>query len=223
MKKVNWLDHFANLLVVILGISIAFYMEGWREEAGNRKQEKKYLESLATDLQTDLEALDTLLKVNEELSASLINLSMASVGRPYGSDSALMYQMLKIQYNPPFTPQRTTYESLKASGKMDLIRDFELRNQIVDLYEQFYRGTSEYDAALNQHVRDFVKPYYMKNVRFTGPQSIDPSFLNNDEFRNIIFAYRYLFIAKDEFYKNVLSKTDSVKNEIVGYLGQKTE
>ncbi|WP_424961463.1 DUF6090 family protein [Ekhidna sp.] len=218
MKKINWLDHIANLLVVILGISIAFYMEGWREEAGNRMQEQKYLESMATDLQTDMEALDTLLKINEEISSALVNLSMASVGRPYGSDSALMFQTLKIQYNPPFTPQRTAYESLKASGKMDLISDFELRNQIVDLYEQFYRGTTEYDDALEEHVRDFVKPYYMKNVRFTGPQSIDPSFLNDDEFRNIIFAYRYLFIAKNEFYKKVLSKTDSVKNEIVYHL-----
>lgn len=218
MKNINWLDHIANLLVVILGISIAFYMEGWREDAGNRMQERKYLESMVTDLQTDIEALDTLLSINEELSAALVNLSLASVGRPYGSDSALMYQTLKIQYNPPFTPQRTAYESLKASGKMGLINDFELRNQIVDLYEQFYRGTAEYDDALDEHVRDFVKPYYMKNVRFTGPQSIDPAFLNSDEFRNIIFAYRYLFIAKDEFYKNVLNKTDSVKNEIVGYL-----
>ncbi|MEQ8626843.1 DUF6090 family protein [Ekhidna sp.] len=218
MKNINWLDHIANLLVVILGISIAFYMEGWREDAGNRMQERKYLESMVTDLQTDIEALDTLLSINEELSAALVNLSLASVGRPYGSDSALMYQTLKIQYNPPFTPQRTAYESLKASGKMDLINDFELRNHIVDLYEQFYRGTAEYDDALDEHVRDFVKPYYMKNVRFTGPQSIDPAFLNSDEFRNIIFAYRYLFIAKDEFYKNVLNKTDSVKNEIVGYL-----
>ncbi|WP_425390958.1 DUF6090 family protein [Ekhidna sp.] len=218
MKKINWLDHFANLLVVILGISIAFYLESYKEESNNQRQEKKYLESMVTDLQTDIEALDTLLKVNEELSGALVNLSLASVGRPYGSDSALMYQTLKIQYNPPFTPQRTAYESLKASGKMDLIRDYELRNQIVDLYEQYYRGTSEYDDALDQHVRDFVKPYYMKNVRFTGPQSIDPAFLNSDEFRNIIFAYRYLFIAKDEFYKNVLNKTDSVRNEIVGYL-----
>ena len=218
MKKINWLDHIANLLVVILGISIAFYLEGWREEASNRMQEKKYLESMATDLQTDIEALDTLLKINEEISSALVNLSLASVGKPYESDSALMFQTLKIQYNPPFTPQRTAYESLKASGKLDLISDFGLRNQIVDLYEQFYRGTGEYDDALNQHVRDFVKPYYMKNARFTGPQSIDPSFLNDDEFRNIIFAYRYLFLAKDGFYKEVLSKTDSVRNKINSYL-----
>ena len=100
---------------------------------------------------------------------------------------------------------------------MDLINDFELRNSIVDLYEQFYRGTNEYDAAINEHVRDFIKPYYMKNVRFTGAQSIDPSFLSNNEFRNMIFAYRYLFVAKDNFYRTVKQQADSLKSELITY------
>ncbi|MEP1033091.1 DUF6090 family protein [Ekhidna sp.] len=218
MKKINWLDHIANLLVVILGISIAFYLESYKEEESNRTQERKYIASLIKDLDTDIQALDTLHSINESISEALVTLSNASLGRSYGSDTALMNYMFRIQYNPPFSPQRTTYESLKASGKMDLIGSFELRNDVVDLYEQFYRGTNEFDASLNEHIRDFIRPFNIENVRFSSGQSISPDFLKKNEFRNMIFGYRYLFIAKDNFYVSVKERAEIVKGKLEEYL-----
>ncbi|MEQ9404546.1 MAG: DUF6090 family protein [Cyclobacteriaceae bacterium] len=202
MKKINWLDHIANLLVVILGISIAFYLEGYREEKANRIQEQKYIKSLTQDLATDSAALDTLQILNRVIGNSLVRLSDGSVGKPIDADSLVTW-LLSTQYNPSFTPQRTTYESLKSSGKMDLIGDFELRKRIVELYEQYYRGTSQYDEAINQDLRDFYKPFYMKNIAFTGRNSVNEGFLTKTEFRNAVFAYRYLFIAKTDFYETV--------------------
>lgn len=218
MKNINWLDHIANLLVVILGISIAFYLESYKEEESNRTQERKYIESIIKDLETDIQFLDTLGFTNQRISDALVTLSNASLGMESVSDTVLMNLTLTIQYNPPFTPQRTTYESLKSSGKMDLIGSFELRNNVVDLYEQYYRGTNEYDYSINEHVRDFIKPFYMNNVRFNSGRSVSPDFLSKNEFRNMIFAYRYLFIAKANFYKKVRSRADEVKTELSEYL-----
>ncbi len=217
MKKISWLDHIANLLVVILGISIAFYLESYREETNNSRQEEKYLESLISDLKTDIQALDTLQKFNKRISEALVNLSNASLGRPYESDTALMNYTLTIQYNPPFSPQRTTYESLKSSGKLELIEDFEIRNKVVDLYEQHYRGTNEYDISINEHIRDFIKPYYMEHIRFNSGQSVSPDFLYKNEFRNMIFAYRYLFIAKDNFYRQVSTNVHQLTDALNEY------
>ncbi len=218
MKNINWLDHIANLLVVILGISIAFYLESYKEEESNRSQEKKYIESIIKDLETDIDYLDTLISGNKRISDALVTLSNASIGRSYGSDTLLMNYILTIQYNPTFTPQRITYESLKSSGNMDLIGSFELRNEVVELYEQYYRGTFEYDAAINEHISDFIKPFYMKNVRFNSGQSVSPDFLTMNEFKNMIFAYRYLFIAKDTFYQNVKKQSKEVKDHLQEYL-----
>lgn len=214
MKKINWLDHFANLLVVILGISIAFYLESYKEESNNLKQEVKYLESLISDMNADIKALDTLQVINEAMLQSLATLSRASVGQPYGGDSVLVNSTFRIQYNPPFSPQKTTYESLKASGKMDLIGEFELRNKVVELYEQYYRGAADWDNAINEHVRDFVKPFYIHHVRFTGPGKLDPSFLSEDAFRNMIFSYRSIFVSKNEFYSQVSQRISLVQEKL---------
>ncbi|MEP1094228.1 MAG: DUF6090 family protein [Cyclobacteriaceae bacterium] len=208
MKNINWFDHIANLLVVILGISIAFYLESYKDDKASRQQEQKYMASLIEDLQADLAALDTLGALNKSIGESLVKLSNASVGISYDSDSLVGY-LLGTQYNPPFSPQLTTYESLKASGRMDLISDFDIRNQVVELYEQYYRGTKQYDDAIDENLRDFYKPFYMKNIVFTGRNTINTEFLKKTEFRNITFAYRYLFLAKTEFYKQVRIQVES--------------
>lgn len=218
MKKINWLDHFANLLVVILGISIAFYLEGYKEEKANRSKEQKYLESLIKDLETDIEALDTLQQLNKMITKSIVALSEATTGKPYDDLSQVRNDILTIQYNPPFEPQRTVYESIKSSGQIDKISDFDIRNDVIELYEQYYRGTNQYDEALNEHVRDFIKPYFMKNMKFTSQSTVADDFLRDSEFQNMIYAYRFLFTAKDGFYGEVKKKVEGVKENLEEYL-----
>ena len=210
MKNINWLDHIANLLVVVLGISIAFYLDEYQAEKNKKAQEAKYIEGLVADLEADLKALDTLIQVNTKIIAATNALAAASTGEAYEDLSVLRNDILFIQYNPPFVAQRTIYESMKASGKMDLITDFEVQNQLVELYEQYYKGTSQFDDALNEHLRDFIKPFFMERIRFTG-KGVDDAFLDDLKFQNIIYSYRYLFWAKNNFYEQVRKQVDSVK------------
>ena len=218
MKKINWLDHIANLLVVILGISIAFYLESYKSAVDSSRQEKKYMESLIDDLDADIQTIDILLQNNEGIMKALISLSNASIGRESLGDSGLVNSVFAIQYNPPFAPRRTTYESLKSSGKMDLINDFELRRKTIALYEQYYHGMNEYDVALSDHIRDFVKPFYIEEIKIKGRYEMNDDFLDSDKFRNIIFSYRYLFIAKNDYYKKIKEEVSAVKLDLESHL-----
>ena len=127
---------------------------------------------------------------------------------------------MSIQYNPPFSPQRTSYESLKSSGAIEHIDDFELRKRIIELYEQYYHGAGEYDGVLNDHVRDFVKPFYLYQIRYFKGGVLNPSFLQQPEFRNIIFTYQYLFGRKDEYYSLVRSQILEIAQEIKSHLAK---
>ncbi len=208
MKGINWKDHIINLFVVILGISVAFYLEGYRETQSAKKLSAKYMISLGEDLKEDRNLLDTLNKINDRLLSNLNKISNASVGAPINEDSLSIY-LYSIMYNPPFTPQSTSYESMKTSGQMDLLADFEVRKKVIELYEQYYNGMNQFDDAIAEHLRDFVKPYFVENARYTGPNTLDPAILNNPQFRNMIFSYRSLFAQKSIFYENVLTQVDS--------------
>ena len=213
MKTINWKDHLVNLIVVILGITIAFYLEGYGESKTESKLEEKYISNLRKDLENDLELLDTLIVVNENILRSLIRISEGSTGKAVSEDSVTTY-LFSFLYNPRFTPQRTTYESLKSSGSIGLINDFELRTRLIELYEQYYRGADQYDQAIEEHIRDFLKPYFIHSVDFENDGTVNSNFMKSSEFRNIIFTYRYLFRDKSTFYKKVKEELEGVKKEL---------
>lgn len=218
MKKVNWLDHLVNLVVVILGISIAFYLESSKENRQNNQLEKQYLESLSKDLEADLKTLDTLVILNKKISQAAIGLVEATKNGYQKSNQSLVQDVLLLQYNPYFTPQATVYSSLKSSGQIDLIRDFEMRGQIVDLYEQYYRGVTDYNMILSEHVRDFLKPYFIENMKFESANTLNPDFLRDSEFQNMVFIYRQIFVSKESYYQTVHQKTEALHLSIKSYL-----
>lgn len=49
--KINWKNHFIELLVVIIGISIAFSLNNWKESSKDKKPEKRYLQNLLSGLE----------------------------------------------------------------------------------------------------------------------------------------------------------------------------
>ena len=218
MKNINWPDHLTNLIVVILGITIAFYLEGWKESKRSEKLEQQYLTSLATDLQSDRYYLDTIMIINKSVGKSLEILSGATIGKPYYEDSLLIH-LYATQFIPPFKPQKVTYETLKATGGLEVIKDFELRNRIVELYEQYYRGGQEFDQAITDHTQNYIQPYFIKNLVFLGPNQIDASFLHENEVRNMLFAEKNIFNLRSDFYKVL----DVELNEIMEQVNQQIE
>jgi hypothetical protein len=210
VQKINWPDHLVNLVVVILGISIAFLLESRREDNRAIKQEQIYLTGLIEDLEMDLAKLDSLTRFNTNFQTALVDLSMASVGRPYQENSSLINDIRLVQYVPPFNPQRTVFESLKSSGKFDIIQDFELQRKIFAVYEQAYKGVVMYDEAIKSHVREFIVPYCIEEVVYTSANSIKTEFVMSNAFRNRIFPYRYLAQGRNEYYLQVKDQVEAL-------------
>lgn len=213
LKNINWKDHLVNLVVVILGITIAFYLEGWRGAKADERLEDQYLMAIREDLKHDLEYLDTLMQINQEHLGIQTALSRASIQQPYTKDS-LAYFMRMIQYSLPFTAQMTTYESMKFSGRVEIIGDFNLRNRIVELYEQYYRGMRQYDEAVHDHLTRYIQPFSIQELVYTGSNQLEDDFLHSNRFRNMIFPYLVLSQERLRFYRITRSAISDVLNEI---------
>ena len=212
--KINWKDHLVNLIVVILGISIAFALENYAEKRQRRSTEKMYMTSLLKDLETDQLLFDTLIAINENILESLNELTAASIDP---SEKEVSSHLFTVMYNPPFSSQRMTYESLKSLGQVEIISSFSLRSDIVELYEQYYRGCNEYDEAINNHIEHFLSPFFIKKVRFVAKGKVKNDFVKNPEFQNIIFSYRNFYIQKTNYYKEVNTKLKSIMEKATNH------
>ncbi len=209
----NWKEQLANLLVVILGITIAFYLEGWREGRSKRNLEQQYLQALRQDLLADKDLLDTLIKIDESRLDKLTKISSASIGQYEHLDSIGLF-MAYIQFHVPFEPQTASFEAMTSSGIIDIIRSFELRTQIFQLHSQWYRGISQFDNAIMQHTNQFIRPFSIYEVEHYSAFEVNPDFLNKPSFRNMIFSYQSLFETRLNYYKEVLSALEELINEI---------
>lgn len=185
MKKffssINWKDHLINFVVVIVGVTIAFYLSNRKEGMEKVQLEKSSLASIVTDLDEDIEFLkastDTLKILKSRIGNFVNDLMTGQAAR----DS--LFEYISIQYvQLPFFPQDNTYQSLVASGKLDVIADFELRKQLTELYHRHYQTIKLVDEMSAQQKNQLILPYLM-TLNHGHPQSIDisdPSFVNSN-------------------------------------------
>lgn len=190
-EKIQWKNQFINLLAIIIGVYIAFYLTERSNNANSRRQANAYLASIADDLQSDITELtistDTLryiMKVSQALTQSIVTQKISK-----DSVTAMISSLYLII---PFNPKDNSYQSLLASGKLDAIENFDLRKKITELYHQHYESTKIFDDISNQQRINIITPYLMKNMQFNVSGLANTSQLWKDNmFANLAFSMHY--------------------------------
>ena len=108
-----------------------------------------------------------------------------------------------------FNPATTTMENIKASGEFDLIKDVELRKQLIDTYAS-YSTTATFDQSITHYTNDYVTPYLFANVRFSDFSSLNSNFLEDPAFENIVIGYLTLLNQQITGYNNSLTEVKTL-------------
>ncbi|MGB3618374.1 MAG: DUF6090 family protein [Catalinimonas sp.] len=131
-REIDWVQQGVELLVVILGITIALALNNWNEGRRARRLRSQYLSQLRADLVSDSLTLADEAGVNRRsltLADTLFRL-MAS-GAPADTLAELTLRLTNIS---EFIVDGTTYE---RTERLDPIRDAELIMGVKRLRGQF--------------------------------------------------------------------------------------
>ena len=169
ISNVRWLA--AELMVVVLGVLIAFAADGWREDLQRVEEERLYLDRLSADLDATLNMFQFTLGRLErarDATLTLIEIQEAVEGSSsVDSDSlaALYIRATDIEWVPSIFERGGTYRELVASGRLQVLRDRALRGRLVF----FYRALDDlgvdivnmYDAGLRDRIASLTgyRPY----------------------------------------------------------------
>ncbi|MCK6618297.1 MAG: hypothetical protein L6Q51_11710 [Cyclobacteriaceae bacterium] len=190
-EKIQWKNQLVSLVAIIIGVYIAFYLSERASAAKDRNQAKAFLVAMADDLQEDIsnltESTDTLryyTQVSRALTQSVISRRI-----PKDSLNAMINSLYLIV---PFNPKDNAYQSLLASGKLELVGDFELRSKITALYHQHYGAIRITDDISNQTRLQLITPFLIERLRFTPKGLANAEELWQDNmFVNIAFSMQY--------------------------------
>ena len=136
LRAQNWSSALLELLVVALGILMAFQVDRWWEHRNDRELELEYIGRLRGDVERDIEALTFAIR-QAELRRSFAALLMdvaddPAIAQDRPVDFLLAVNQAAFTYTPSLTSN--TFEELKSTGRLGLIENIEVRDLLFDYY-----------------------------------------------------------------------------------------
>lgn len=186
-KKPIWKrigEIFIEILIIVFAVSFAVYMEKTKEHTHEKKEVKEFLLGLKKDLQNDVKEMNEDIWGYEVCSKWL---KYFAKEENVNDDTLKKYSWVLIS-KTHLLANKGRYEGFKASGKVNTIANEELRNRILDLYEERMIGltntTQDYIELKNQMLQVF---YQKRKGRFSGNDNLK-MILKDDEVNNYLAA-----------------------------------
>lgn len=219
-NKISWANYLIELLVVIIGISIAFAIEKRAERLSEDKEIFAILESFADDLERDIRGYaDGQIPYNERKVAEL-DYILEKLKAEELDDDSLHVNIKRMFGSANSRITNATYESVKSSGKLENITNVALRKQIVNHYQANY-SQSDYLSDENTEFSDRLLTYVSdhSDAPFTNDYS-DKRLLRDVGFRNMVSRWRSIVNFKVREYKRMTESTEKLLGAINEELGR---
>jgi hypothetical protein len=170
-----------EVIIIVFAVSFAVFMERQREHNHEQKEVKEFLLGLKTDLNSDIEEMkgDTTYGYNQQ-EKSLKYFARNTKLHP---DSVKLNQGVLLS-ETHLLINNGRYEGFKASGKMNTIENKELRNHILDLYQEKLIGLTNITAK-HLFIKREMNQRIMALRKNTGTQKDNLiAVMSNNEIRN---------------------------------------
>lgn len=154
----------AEFFVIFVSVILALLADDWREKQLLIKEERLVLESMLVDLEEDQRAMLVFAEKLEEIRASA---ALALAGLMADEAPPLepwTDQMLEGSTLWLYRPTYPTYRGLIQSGRLNLIRDPELRERLVEYHDDSveYLFDLRMNAEHSQRaLREAMNPYFI--------------------------------------------------------------
>ena len=189
-SSIDWKSKIMDLLIVVIGITIAFNLNTWNLSIETNSKVNGYIQNFSAESNANQENLNVAIVFSEENYQNIDTLKSLLLSKKY-SDTRIELLSYNMMAMANFAPSRTTMENIKASGDFDLIKDMELRESIINTYN-FYDTTSNLENLLSDYVNQYITPFFFENVRFSDFSSIHSDFVKEPKFENIVLGYEVL-------------------------------
>lgn len=215
-RRQNWFNHFVNLMAVVLGVYLAFYINERAQENAEQREVVLLMHSLLNDLSGDERIYEEFeIPSNVEQQEMLNTLLEALINEDMDLLPELLSAALVVEN---FAPTTTTYTSMKSAGKLGLIHDLELQKKLSEYYEGLAIESIKKGDFQVEFFTGEILPWMTDNVDLMSMQV-----LNFDALivlRNKLIIYQSLIDQKVSNYKDLAENSKLLKEHITGFIDQ---
>ncbi|WP_228853521.1 hypothetical protein [Aegicerativicinus sediminis] len=172
-----------EIVLVVIGILLAVQINSWNQDRKDAKTELDVLKKLNTNIQTDTatfhkgisqiqSSLDKLNIIEDEINNEKLDRFSINIIRP-------MLDAVNINL------ETTTWENLKSTGELNLIKNAQLTDSIQNYYIQFSLNSRAWTDAYVEYNRNILAPKFFELddfSMFAPSDSIDPDIQKKQPF-----------------------------------------
>lgn len=207
-KPKRWKEYFLEFLMIFLAVTMGFFAESLRENINNKERLHNYIQSLVSDLKSDLTMYDSSIAFNNS-HKEMIDSIIVGLNEPK-KDLRKVYLMARqlTMGSSVLSPITKTFEQMKSSGDMRLIQ----KQLIADSIGMYYQWTKKFEYwsdlqrqrlgdVINVNDKVFNASIFFKIIKNTNIASIPENadiITHNQELLNIV-------IMKHQYYYGMLN------------------
>ncbi|MCK5443073.1 MAG: hypothetical protein KAJ23_14390 [Maribacter sp.] len=198
-----------EILLVMIGISLAFQVNNWNDNRIKKSSEIRYYENIRDQIADDGRLIHMQIGFNNKYMAQFryANEILESNDRSRMDTLGLIVRNL-TQYSD-FDRQGNIYETMVNSGEVKLLRNHDIINGLRLLEEKYhYTNRMEnihYDAGMN-HGIVALSPV----LKFSNAKVQKPDQLYSYQFQNLVLSLLQIMEEKDKVYHEALRQIETV-------------
>jgi Family of unknown function (DUF6090) len=200
-----------DLVIVILGVSIAFYLNSLRVTSEQQNAEKFYLENIATDLDKDIVELDKILK-EVQADYDVVVSYVQEYGKGAAVGDSLASVVVAILSLDTFSGNDNAYYSLVSSNGLNTLGDAALRSQVSEYYNQY--NTLERFEEVYSDVVFQINDYFSPTMNYTLRKISNRSVLSADQTKNSLLLVAAQLETGIESYEETLNKARALRKSL---------
>jgi hypothetical protein len=235
----KWTHYFWEFLMLFLAVSLGFYAENTRETILHKKEVKTQLNSMLSDLQSDISLFDSVTTRNShgaQMADSLVELLNSDITNTTEIYFAARTVTANVGY---YYSNSKSFEQLKTAGLLRYIKNKELLDSIGNYYASFQWLANQIDLLRlkldeihkgNTRMFDsYVFHKMMMNVKIVaatavggqrttiGKPLVKPSLLSTDakDINAVSLNYHYYSTTIKFYVRNAIALQNRAKGLIV--------
>ncbi len=198
-----------EILLVMIGISLAFQVSNWDDNRIKRKSEIRYYQNIKEQIIDDKELIESQLYFNNNFMPQFKYANEIIEANDRSKMDTLGVIIRKLTEYSDFDKKGNIYETMVNSGEVKLLQNFEIVNGIRELEEIYnYVNRMEsihYDAMMN-HAVIAINPV----IKYTTGEIKKPDVVFTYQFQNMIVILMQVMEEKDMTYNKALNEIERV-------------
>ena len=205
-----------EIALVMIGILLALQVNNWNENRKDNRLEQTFLTKLKSNLQDDI----ALYRDRIELNTNIINHMDSSLiilknYKSYATED-LQEHLRHIRFFHRFNTNKTTFDNLLSSGRLDVIRNDSLTQELFLYYREISQNQESLAESVDTYSRNTIVPSLLKFDFLENALDI------NSKPKKSNFGLKPLqsYVENPEIVNHISHKTVLVKGVINAYSRQ---